>query len=50
MSFTQEQVIEGAVERHGREVCIDLIESAMQEETLEAAIDLIIMDTLFWES
>jgi len=50
MKFTREQVIAEATRRFGRAVCVDQIDDAMREETLEEAVDLILVDTVMWDS
>ena len=49
MNFTREQVIEGAVKKYGAPVCADMIEDALECETLEEAIDTLVFDTEFWD-
>ncbi len=47
--FTKEDVIAGAFARHKKAVSIELIDDAMEEPTLEDAIELILLDTIYWE-
>jgi len=49
MSFTREQIIEGAFEKYGHPVCTDFIEDALRAPTLEEAIQIIVDDTFYWD-
>lgn len=47
--FTREDVVSTARMRYGRPVCVDLIEDALECETLEEAVDLILFDSQYWD-
>jgi len=48
--FTREEVIRLAAEKYGDSVCLDFIEEAMEEDTLEAAAQVVIDGSWFWDS
>ena len=47
--FTREELIAAAVKAYGGPVCADFIDDAMQEETLEDAVEVIVIDSAYWD-
>lgn len=50
MSFTREQVVAEAHRRYSKPVCTDCMDDALREETLDAAVMTILIDTVMWDS
>ena len=50
MSFTREEVVAEAHRRYGKPVCTDCMNDALKEETLQAAVMTILLDTVMWDS
>ena len=48
-NFTSEQVVERAKQIYKKPVCIDLIDEAIKEPTLEKAALMLIDDSMFWD-
>lgn len=47
--FTREQIIAEAKRQYGKPVCLDRINEAQKEPTLQEAVDMIIINTAYWE-
>lgn len=48
-AFTPEQVKAEARRQYGHPICINLMDEAMQEDTLEEAVLVIVMDSAYWD-
>lgn len=48
--FSQDQVIAEARRRYGGPVCLDCLGEALEEETLQAAVDMILLNSVYWDS
>lgn len=48
-TFTAEQVKAEARRQYGKPISIDMIDDAMREDTLAEAVQVIIMDSTFWD-
>ena len=48
-AFTEEDVIRAAREEYGKPVCIDMLSDAMEEDSLEKAVEVIIIDSYYWD-
>lgn len=48
-SFTEQEVIAQARKEYGKPVCLDMLSDAMREATLEAAVEVIITDSAYWD-
>ena len=48
--FTRHDVVAKAFEIYGKPVCVDMLDDAMLEPTLEDAVDVIILDSQYWDS
>ena len=46
--FTDEDVINGAATEYAGRICLDLLEEAMQRATLKEAVDVIVLDSMYW--
>ena len=47
--FTEKQVRETARQIYGKPICVDMLNDAMCEETLADAVEVIIIDSQFWD-
>jgi hypothetical protein len=48
-TFTEEEVIAEARRQYGKPVCLDFLKDAMMEDTLEKAVEVIILDSVYWD-
>lgn len=48
-NFTEEQVRAEARRIYGKPISIDMIDEAMREDTLEEAVQVIILDSTYWD-
>lgn len=48
--FTREEIIAEAKKRYGKPVCIDSIQDAMECETLDEAVNVILFESTMWDS
>lgn len=48
-SFTKEDVINTAFAKYGKPVSTDMIDDAMLEKTLADAVEVIIVDSMYWD-
>lgn len=49
--FTEQDVIDAArAQNGGKPVCVDMMDEAMLEETLDEAVLVIALDTAMWDS
>jgi len=48
--FTEAELITAAKAAYGKPICINLLKDAMQCDTLEDAVETIIMDSAIWDS
>ena len=46
-NFTEEQVIELAKQRYGKPISIDFLQDAMKEETIEDAVETLLVDSYY---
>lgn len=49
-TFTEEDVKREARRQYGKPICIDQLAEAMQQETLEEAVQVILLDSAYWDS
>jgi hypothetical protein len=47
--FTKEELFESALNTYGGPICVDLEEYAMKQETLEQAVDVLVVDSIYWD-
>lgn len=47
--FTKEQLIAEARRQYGKPICLDMVADAMAEETLREAVEVLIIDSLYWD-
>lgn len=47
--FTKQQVIDIAYNKYGKPVCTDSLDEAMLLPTLAEAVELVILDSAFWD-
>jgi len=50
MSWDFDAVIAEAKRRYGKAVCIDMIGDALEEDTFNDAVQMILMDSVMWDS
>lgn len=50
MKFTEDELIAAAKARYGKPICIDLLKDAMQCDTLDDAVDTLVLDSAMWDS
>lgn len=48
--FTRQQVVDEACRRYGKAVCTDSIDDALQEDTLQDAANMVLLETVMWDS
>lgn len=48
-AFTEQQVIDGAKSQYKGSVCLDQLDEAMRQKTLQEAIDIIVLDSAYWD-
>jgi len=49
--FTEQDVIDAVrAKSNGRPVCIDLMDEALLADTLEEAVQVILLDMAYWDS
>ncbi len=49
-TFTKEELIKAASEKYGRPISTDLLDDAMSVLTLEEAIEILIVDSVYWDT
>jgi hypothetical protein len=47
--FAKEDVIKMAKEKYGKPVCIDHLKDAMECDTIEEAVEVILVDSYYWD-
>lgn len=48
-NFTEEDVRREARRQYGKKICIDQLNEAMRQPTLQEAVQVIIMDSEYWD-
>jgi hypothetical protein len=48
-TFTEQEVVTEARKQYGKPVCLDMLEDAMRQETLEEAVRVIVLDSAYWD-
>lgn len=47
--FTEQEVIERAKEIYKSAVCLDMLDDAMKEKTVEEAAMVLVLDSSYWD-
>lgn len=47
--MSAEELIQKATEQYGGGICVDMLDEALQQETMQEAIDVLIVDTIYWD-
>jgi hypothetical protein len=45
----RETVIQATIKKYGAPICLDCLDEALQCETLEEAIEVLIVDNYYWD-
>jgi len=48
--FTREDVIAAAKAKYGKPICVDAMDEAMLESTLDEAVLVILLQSAYWDS
>lgn len=49
MKFTEEELVKAASKKYGKPISVDMLDDAMTQPTLEQAIEVLIIDSVYWD-